>query len=177
MSQSVSHDPGEAAPRAVLAWHFTGDALRDGRAIPAVGETLRHDGVLVLCKSGLHASERMIDALQYAPGPRLHRVRCEGDIVSEQYKLVCRERTILWSHCVSDDLLRAFARSQALSVIHLWNAPEIVRLYLETGDESIRAAARDAARAAAWAAARDAANKEFQGLVLAEANQTLEITE
>ena len=53
--------------------------------------------------------------------------------------------------------LRSFARQCALDVIHLWDAPAVVRQYLETGDESLRDAARYAARAAAWDAARDAA--------------------
>ena len=47
----------------------------------------------------------------------------------------------------------------ALDVIHLWNPPSIVIEYLKTGDEKIRAAASDAARAAAraatWAAAQN----------------------
>ena len=49
-----------------------------------------------------------------------------------------------------------FARWNALQVLHLWNAPELVQEYLETGNEAIRAAAWAAARAAAWDAARDA---------------------
>ena len=137
----------------ILAWHWTADTLRDGRPIPPVGETLRHDGPLVLCKSGLHASERLIDSLDFAPGNRLHRVRCGGEVQHENDKLVCRERTILWSHAVSDGLLRGFARSQARSVIHLWEPPQVVRDYLETGDEALR----EAASAAAWAARAGAA--------------------
>jgi hypothetical protein len=43
---------------------------------------------------------------------------------------------------------REFARKCALDVIHLWNAPDIVIRYLETGDEEIREAAREAASAA-----------------------------
>ena len=55
------------------------------------------------------------------------------------------------------ELLRYFARTQALSVVHLWDAPDIVLDYLMMDDENIRAAARNAAWAAAWAAARNAA--------------------
>jgi hypothetical protein len=56
------------------------------------------------------------------------------------------------------NVLRAFARRVALDVLPLWpEVPKIVKRYLETGDESIRAAARDAARDAAWAAAWAAA--------------------
>ena len=147
-----------------LAWHFVGATLRDGRPIPADGETLKHKGKLVLCESGLHASERLIDALQYAPGWTLCRVRMSGTIKRETDKLVARERTILW-RIDATDVLRTFARRCALDVAHLWDMPPIVRQYLETGDGSIKAAAMadawatawDAARAAAWDAAWDAA--------------------
>ena len=140
----------------VLAWHFVGATLRDGRPIPADGETLKHRGKLLPCERGLHASDRLIDALQYAPGWTLCRVRMGGTIKRETDKLVARERTILW-RIDATDVLRAFACKCALDVAHLWDMPPIVRKYLETGDESIRAAARDAARAAAWDAAWDAA--------------------
>ena len=140
----------------VIAWHFTGETLRDGRPIPPLGEWLTHDGPVVMCESGLHASRNPLDALQYAPGAIAHLVEC-GDIVEEQGdKFVCRRRKILAS-VDATEILRAFARRQALSVIHLWDAPDVVRRYLETGDESLRAAAGDAARDAAGAAAGDAA--------------------
>jgi len=144
----------------VLAWHFVGDALRDGRPIPADGVTLKHEGKLELCASGLHASERLIDALQYAPGPILCRVQMGGTIKKDSDKLVAGQRTILWRVNLTD-VLRKFARQCALDVAHLWNMPSVVRQYLETGDERLRAAASAAAwaaaSAAAWDAARDAA--------------------
>ena len=51
--------------------------------------------------------------------------------------------------------LRKFARCCALDVAHLWNMPDVVREYLETGDDTKRDAARDAAEVAgaAWVAA------------------------
>jgi hypothetical protein len=140
----------------VLAWHFVGDDLRDGRPIPADGVTLKHKGKLELCASGLHASERLIDALQYAPGPILCRVQMGGTIKKESDKLVARQRTIIW-RVNSTDVLRKFARQCALDVAHLWNMPPVVRQYLETGDERLRDAAWDAAWDAGRAAARDAA--------------------
>lgn len=124
----------------VMAWHFTGDRLRDGRPLPADGETLRHNGPLIMCQSGFHASVRLIDALQYAPGSIVWRVRCAVDIERDSDKLLCRERTGLW-HCDATEVLGAGARQFALDVAHLWDMPPIVRRYLETGDETIRDAA------------------------------------
>ena len=43
-----------------------------------------------------------------------------------------------------------------MSVIHLWDAPDVVRQYLETGDESLRDAAQAAAQVAVWDAAQAA---------------------
>lgn len=140
----------------VLAWHFVNAALRDGRPVPADGEKLTHEGPLVPCASGLHASERLIDALQYAPGWVLCRVQMGGTIKRESDKLVARTRTILW-RIDATEVLREFARRCAIDVAHLWDMPPIVRQYLETGDESIRVAAEAAARAATEAAARAAA--------------------
>jgi hypothetical protein len=134
-----------------LYYHFTGDNLRDGRPLPAIGEWLKHDGAIVICKSGFHASPTAFQALQHAPGNLLHRVELRGDLIEESDKSVGRERRIVAS-IDATDLLRRFSRTMALKVIHLWAAPSIVREYLETGDESKRAAARAAARDAAWAA-------------------------
>lgn len=139
------------------AWHFVSDTLRDGSPIPADGVTLTHDGPLVICETGLHASERIIDALMHAPGNTICRVEVEGcETQGHDDKLVCRLRTILW-RIDGEKILREFARKCALEVMHLWDAPAIVREYLETGDESKRdaaeAAAEDAAEAAVWAAA------------------------
>ena len=118
---------------------------------------MKHSGEIVPCKSGLHASERLIDALQYAPGETLCRVRPGGKIVShDNDKLVASERTILWRIDAADPL-RVFARRCALSIIHLWDAPAVVREWLETGREDLRATARAAASWAAGATARDSA--------------------
>jgi hypothetical protein len=129
-----------------------------------------------MCESGLHASRNLMDALQYAPGPYLRLVEVD-DIVTEQPdKLVCRRRRTI-QQIGATQLLREFARWCALQVIHLWDAPPIVRQYLETGDAGLRYGeeaawddlryatwddlryAAEAARAAAWSAsaARDSA--------------------
>ncbi len=138
------------------AWHFTGNELRDGSPIPKVGEWLVYEGDIVICESGLHASKDMFDALLYAPGPILHRVECEDIVTEHDDKFVCRRRKIIASLNATEGL-HYFARMQALSVVHLWDAPDVALDYLMTGDESIRAATGDAARAAAWGAAREVA--------------------
>jgi hypothetical protein len=66
---------------------------------------------------------------------------------------------VLRTQCVEQSLLNAFARWCALSVAHLWQSPmpDVVRQFLETGDEMLRSAAWAAAWSAAGAAARSAA--------------------
>lgn len=137
-----------------LAWHFHNGKLRDGRGVPAVGETLVHEGPVVICESGLHASKELLDALKYAPGNILTRVQVNDIVYQYADKLVCRERTILWS-IDATEILREFTRKCALDVIHLWDAPEVVKKYLETGDELLQEeayAAADATRVASYAA-------------------------
>lgn len=97
-------------------------------------------------QTGLHASLHPLDALQYAPGEILCRVEMGGDIVYGDDKLVATERTVI-AMGDATEMLRKFSRLCALDVIHLWDAPQVVIDYLNTGDESIRDAA--------WGAARD----------------------
>lgn len=158
----------------ILAWHFTGATLRDGRPIPAIGETLRHDGLLESCRSGLHASERLTDALMYAPGALLHRVKMSGYMRRQGDKIVAAERTILWS-IESTAVLRAFARKCALDVLHLWDAPAAVRVYLATGNEALQIAAWSAAEIAPWGAARSAARAAAQSSAWLAARDAAEI--
>jgi hypothetical protein len=138
------------------AYHFVAETLRDGRPVPPDGEWLEHEGPLAMCESGLHASRHPYDALQYAPGSTLCLVEVDGEMVEQDDKLVARRRMIV-NRIDASPLLRSFARWCALQVIHLWSAPDVVRRYLETGDESLRDAAGAAAWAAAGAAAGDAA--------------------
>src|SRR5271166_5518915 len=128
----------------ILAWHFVGDKLRNGAPIPADGVTLRFRGRLIMCESGFHASRRIIDALSYAPGDTVCRVLIGGETIEEPDKLVASERSILW-RLDAKELLLEFTRKIALSVIHLWNAPDVVKRYLETGDPKQQEAAFSAA--------------------------------
>ena len=135
-----------------VAWHFTGNTLRDGSPIPAIGETLIYDGKIKLCESGYHWSLKPHQALRYAPGSRLHMVQYGGEVIMGDDKGVSSQRTIL-ATIDAEHLMRRFATDQALSVAHLWDMPEVVKEYLTTLDGSKQAAAADAAWAAAWAAA------------------------
>src|ERR1035437_1795448 len=137
-------------------YHFTDTKLRDGRPVPAIGEWLTYEGKVQMCESGLHASADPFDALQYAQGALLHKVVLKSIVEKKDDKVVARSRKIIATINVTE-LLRKFARLQALGVIHLWDAPTVVKEYLTTGDENLRAAARDAAGDAAEDAARDVA--------------------
>ena len=129
----------------IRAYHFVGDKLRDERPVPPDGEWLVHDGPVKMCESGLHASRHPFDALTYAPGPILCLVDCDEIDAEENDKLVCRRRRIV-ARFDATTMLRTFARRCALDVIHLWKAPQVVRDYLTTGDESLR----DGTSSAAW---------------------------
>lgn len=143
------------------AWHFVGETLRDGRPVPKDGKWLVHKGPIKICKTGLHASFDPFDALQYAPGAALCLVEVDGIRETQPDKLVCARRRIV-ARMDATEMLRYFARMQALSVIHLYNnPPDVVLDYLMTGDENIVNAARAAARDVAW----DAARRDFNNLV------------
>jgi len=140
------------------AWHFTGDKLRNGSPLPEVGKWEHFSGKLELCKSGLHWSRDPFDALQHAPGATLRRVEIKGDFLEQEDKGCSHYRRTVYQFDATD-LLRYFARVQALSVIHLYpnGTDDVVFNYLMTGDESLRNAARSAAESAARYAARAAA--------------------
>ncbi len=135
------------------AWHFTGNTLRDGSPIPAIGETLVFPREVEICCSGYHWALKPHQALKYAPGTTLHKVNFGGYVEMEADKGVSSERTIIAS-IDATHLLKRFAADLALGVSHLWDMPEVVRDYLTTLDESKRGAAFSYARASAEAAAR-----------------------
>lgn len=148
MAASVNRPDRARRPATPVAgWHFVDETLRDGRPVPADGVALRHDGAVAICASGLHASERILDALKYASGNIVCRVECDDVESRQEDKLVCRSRTVLW-RVDGESLLRDFARRVALDVAALWDVPEVVRKFLETGNENLRVAARAAARQA-----------------------------
>ena len=153
------------------AYHFTADTLRDGTPIPATNTWLEFPDEPILCEQGLHASLDPWDALQYAPGPNLHLVELGGTIIHGDDKLVATRRKILKS-IDATDLLRRFAADQALSVIHLWDAPEIVKDYLTTLNPAKRSAALSAARSAAQYTAKSAAQYAARSAAKSAARST-----
>ncbi len=168
----------------MLGWYFArGDeklGYGDGRKV-AIGVTHTVEGPVELCSNGLHASEKIIDALQYASSNILYRVELSGVIEHGADKSCATKREYLYRIDIGE-ILRKFAYERALNVAHLWDAPQIVLDYLGSGNEGLRAAANDAANdaawdaawtaawAAAWAAADDAANDAAWDAAWAAAN-------
>jgi hypothetical protein len=153
--------------RSVLAWHFlAAPALPHGDGRPVVvGETLTVEPPIIPCRQGLHASRRAIDALAYAPGALVCRVRCSGEIVEEGDKLACSERTVLWMAdaarvlrlfaCdIAEDALLAERKRGREPHADSWRAIDVARRWV---DGKATDAERSAARSAAWSAARSAA--------------------
>ena len=150
----------------ITGWYFAPHDNRlgygDGREI-TVGITHTVTGDIVPCKNGLHLSKNPLDAIQYASGPIVYKARGFGIVVPHGNpidKYACSKRIYLAGGIDATETLRLFARQCALDVIHLWDAPDVVKQYLKTGDEKIRAAAWAAAWDAARAAARDAAREK-----------------
>ena len=125
-----------------------------------VGETLVYPGKPELCKAGFHASERIIDALRYAPGPVLCVVELGGEIIHGDDKAVAQERTVSWMQDISPTL-HEFACQVAEEALkehgvtdeRSWKAIEVKRLWLK-GEATDKELAD--ARSAAWSAAESA---------------------
>jgi hypothetical protein len=142
-----------------LYWHFANESRRlgydDGRKIK-VGQKLTVDCEPVMCKRGLHASARLIDALSYAPGPVLCKVTLGGTVIRGDDKSVATERTVVAMADVTD-ILREFARKTAAEVWfkHFKRGQyPAVDLWLDHGGDD---AAESAAWSVAWSAAESAA--------------------
>ncbi len=156
----------------IYAYSFCrADMIRpDGQRIPDDGiEQYADDRPLELCRHGYHASVDVLDALRYAPGPILRRVRCSGEIIDGADKLVCRRRTEVWRVDMNRELRlyacwcarRALTREREAGREpdpRLWAAIEVSERYAvgEATDDGL-SAAWSAAWYAAWSAARSAA--------------------
>ena len=160
----------------MLGWHFLAEDRRllyGSKEIVEAGQTYTASGPLVMCQNGMHACKRPIDALPYAPGPIVCRVRLRGEMIHDTIKSVARSRQVLWM-ADATGLLHEFAFSIATHALlsaeaqHIlvcpesWQALTVKTRWLkgQATDKELdaaRAAARAAAGAATRAAARDAA--------------------
>ena len=164
----------------MLGWHFLAADRRlqfGERESVEAGRTYTAEGPLVLCRNGMHASIRALDALRYAPGPIVCRVRLGGEIIHDTDKSVARSRRVLWL-ADATTILHEFALSVATGALCLqeargeftdprswaalgvkarWLRGEATARELDAAGDAAWAAARDAAGDAAWAAAWDAA--------------------
>ena len=175
----------------ILAWHFLPADGRlnygDGRLV-VPGETLSVEGEPVLCEHGLHASERLIDALSYAPSSLVERVEVWGRVKRGTDTLDGQHRHCLWTLDI-DRLLHEFALWCAEGALNReraagrepdprsWAALEAKRGWLagtvsDAELDAARAAAWDAVGAAAWAAAWDAASDSAWDAARAAANDS-----
>ena len=182
--------------KSVLGWWFAAsDALPngDGRNI-VVGETLTVNPPVVLCERGLHASRRLIDALSYAPGEILYRVRLGGTVIHGDNKMVATERTALWRldatralrlFCcdVAERALKAERKAGREPHKDSWAAIAVTRRWIDgratdaersaagsaagsAAESAAGSAAWSAAESAAWSAAESAARSAAERLLL-----------
>ena len=165
-----------AKKNGILAWHFLPDDRRTahGEKIGvAAGQTLKMKPPIELCRRGYHASIHALDALLFASGAIVCRVKLYGTVIQDTDKAVATHRTCMWMADATRTLheFAIWCAEQALESgrkcgyephMDSLKALQVKRLWLDgnaTDSEldAARAAAWDAARDAAWAAARDAA--------------------
>jgi hypothetical protein len=123
-------------------YHFVGATERDGRPVPPDGVWVQHES---LRDRAYYMSRQPFGALHEASGCTL----CLMEVVARRRRIVKR--------IDAEPLLREFARWCALQALPLWEAPDVVRRYLESGDDTLREAAQAAAERAAGPAARASA--------------------
>ena len=92
----------------ILAWHFVSKdrVLRHGSGLTVEpGYVYTEDeGPIVLCQNGMHASRTVWQALIYAPGPVLCRVKVWGEVKEDSDKLVGRHREVIAMYDIEKEL-------------------------------------------------------------------------
>jgi hypothetical protein len=151
--------------RTILGWHFLSDdrRLRFGnRESVEIGKTYRAVGALEMCRNGMHASQRILDALEYAPGSICCRVVVGGQILVASDKMVAETRTVL-GMVDATQILHEFACLCAEDVLKRIVSPvdprslAAIKAKRDWLEGKISSDELCAARAAAWDAASDAA--------------------
>jgi hypothetical protein len=83
-----------------LGWHLLGADKRlrhDMReVIVELGKTYSCKGRLKLCETGMHASKRAIDCLEFSTGTVFCRVELIGERIDGDKKSCARKRKVLW---------------------------------------------------------------------------------
>lgn len=172
------------------AWHFLYGNWQTGydKLTVKIGEKLTYSGEMppIIARRGLHASDRLIDALKHANGSVITAVECSGTVIEQRGddKFVCTERTALWGYDATDEL-RVFSRLVAKEALEKFfdedkfgKLDPVIKQWLETGDEQLRSAAesvarsvarsaaRSAAHSAAWSAAESAQNEKLVAMII-----------
>lgn len=173
MEPTNDSDDRRSKMKKIMAWHFTsGWNLRDGQPLEA-GKTYTHSGDHIqMCKTGLHGSQSLLDALSYAPGNVVSRVEMVTDenTLWDDDKLCCHERRVLWAVDIAQ-VLRVFACDCTERALRheretgrepdkrSWRTARVMRQWVEgkKGRATARAAARASGAAGAAARAAEAA--------------------
>jgi hypothetical protein len=168
----------------LLAWHFVAGnrMLRDGSLLvePGYIYSIGAEESVEMCEVGMHASRRAIDALQYAPGPVVCRVRLWGDVREDADRLVARHREVLWMADATRELhqfgvwcvrhtpladgrtvwhvLSDLRSRRAVTMKESWLRGEATDSDLSAARSAAMSAAESAAMSAAMSAAESAAN-------------------
>ena len=160
----------------IKGWHFVANDRKlgygDGRLVE-VGKTytVPNDRELELCEYGLHASKRLIDALQYAPGNIICRVGLAAPIVHGDDKMVAYSRKVL-TVIDGERLLHEFACQCAEYALSFLKEPDprsvaAIKAKRDWLDGKITDQELSAARYAAGDAAGDHLNKVLTKMVTA----------
>lgn len=177
-------------------WHFCAikngkPILRDGSQL-VIGRTVEITGELKMCQHGCHDSERLLDALNYAPGPYLCRVLVSADMADRDKR--CSRFRVAVAGMDATLLLHEFSARIAYCALlaerdrgrepdqRLWDSVSAKMRWCrgEASDADLSAAEsaawgvarggtldfpRDVARCAAWCAAQGEAQSAARGAV------------
>ncbi|MBF8297380.1 MAG: hypothetical protein HW395_37 [candidate division NC10 bacterium] len=179
-------------PQTMLGWHWLAVDRRlqhGARQVVEVGRTYTATGPPGMCRNGMHASRRALDALEYAPGPIICRVRLGGPILHDDDKSVAATRIVLWmadatirlhefALVCAQGALGSRAATGAEVDARSWAVLEIKRRWLKgkatdqelsaarsAAESAARSAARSAAQSAAWSAAWSAENMILESML------------